>query len=88
MSNKKIKPRLKIYTEMNLNNFEFWGIAQDNVAILTEDEITQVTAFLAEINPNGLTEEEVNDIFGEYFDEVVLEHLGIDEETRREEMMY
>lgn len=66
---------MKIYTETNLTNFEFWSGAKDTVKYLTYEELEQIEAILEDIYPDGIDETTVNDIF--WFDtDFIAECLG------------
>lgn len=54
---------MKIYCEVTLNEFEFWCGATVLAEKLTNDELKQIEAYLEDLHPDGMTEEEVNDFF-------------------------
>jgi hypothetical protein len=66
---------MKIYTEENLTNFEFWGGARDTVRYLTDDELEQIEAILEDLNPDGMSDTEINDFFW-FEDDTIAEWLG------------
>lgn len=67
---------MRIYTEQNLPNFNFWAGAKDNAAMLTYSELEQLEFMLEDIYPDGMDETTINDIL--WFDfEWVCECLGI-----------
>lgn len=67
---------MKIYTEINLNSFEFWGGAKFNADMLNADELNQLEYILEDIYYDGIDETKVNDIM--WFDfEIVCEWLGL-----------
>lgn len=66
---------MKIYTEENLRNFEFWSGAEDTVKYLTYEELDKIEEMLEELNPNGMSETEVNDFFW-FEDDTIAEWLG------------
>jgi len=59
---------MKITSELNLLNFEFWsGAKQHN---FTYSELKEIQYLLEDIYPDGITETEINDLF--WFDEELL----------------
>lgn len=78
---------MKLYKEENLTNFNFWSGAADTVKHLTGEEITKIENMLEELNPEGMSETEVNDFF--WFEtDTIAEWLGyadFDELMGREE---
>lgn len=69
---------MKIYKEESLSGFEFWSGAKDRAEKLTDKEFDQIEATLEELNPDGMDETELNDLF--WFDfETVLEWIGKEE---------
>lgn len=66
---------MKIYTETNLNNFEFWSGAVDRVKYLTDNELEQIENIFEELYPDGVDETTINDFF--WFEEdTIAEWLG------------
>lgn len=66
---------MKIHKEQSLRDFEFWSGATDTVKYLTNDEIDQVENMLEELNPDGMSETEINDFFL-FEDDTIAEWLG------------
>ena len=66
---------MKIYTEQNLRNFEFWSGAKDTVKYLTFEELDTLEELLEESYPDGIGETELNDIFW-FEDDMLAEWLG------------
>lgn len=66
---------MKIYTEENLRNFDFWSGAKDTVKYLTDDELDTIEEILEELNPEGMSDTEVNDFFW-FEDDTIAEWLG------------
>jgi hypothetical protein len=52
---------MKIYTEMDLTEFEGWSGACDTLAELTEVQKKELQNYIEELYPDGLTETELND---------------------------
>lgn len=59
---------MKIYK--NLCDFNFWGGAKDNVEYLTEDDFNTIELDLESMYPDGIEENELNDLFRFDMDEV------------------
>ena len=68
---------MKITTEKSLRNFEFWSGAKDTVKYLTDEELDTIEGILEELNPEGLSETEINDTFWLGDDEIAY-WLGYD----------
>lgn len=60
-----------ITQDINLNDFEFWGPAGENVTALTADQLDELTDLLTEDYPDGLTATQLNDIFAYSFDSIL-----------------
>ena len=54
---------MKITKEESLSNFDFWSGAKDRVKYLTDDELDTIERILEELNPEGMSETEINDLF-------------------------
>ena len=72
---KKINEDVKITRESDLTDFEFLSGANYTVKFLTDDELRQIADILDELNPDGMTETEVNDFFW-FEDDTIAEWLG------------
>lgn len=70
---------MKVYSEINLRNFKFWGGAKDNVETLTSEQLDMVDSILEELYPYGMNETEINNFFGFGFD-TIRKWLGIEKE--------
>jgi hypothetical protein len=75
---------MKITTETNLNNFEFWASAEHNASLLTSDQLDTIESTLDELYPEGISDTDLNDLFWHEFD-TVLDWIGTDYETLIEE---
>jgi hypothetical protein len=77
---------MKIYREIPLTEFEFWAGAKDTIKYLTDYELEQLEQILEDLCPEGLSEEQLNDIF--WFErDLIAEWLGyedFDEIMRRD----
>lgn len=67
---------MKIYSEISLQNFEFWSGAKANAAQLTAAQLNTVEAILEDIYPDGVNETTINDLFWFEF-ETVADWLGL-----------
>ena len=77
---------MKIYREIPLTEFEFWAGAKDTVKYLTEFELKEIELILEDLCWEGLSEEQLNDIFWHERD-LIAEWLGyedFDEIMRRD----
>jgi len=77
---------MKIYREIPLTEFEFWAGAKDTIKYLTDYELEQLEQILEDLCPEGLSEEQLNDIFWHERD-LIAEWLGyedFDEIMRRD----
>lgn len=70
---------MKVYSEINLRDFEFWSRAKDNAETLTSEQLDKVDSILEELYPYGMNETEINNFFGFGFD-TIREWLGIEKE--------
>ena len=66
---------MKVYSEISLTRFEFWGGAKDRAKILTYEEMEQIEEIIEELYPYGIDEVNINDLFWFNFESVV-EMLG------------
>ena len=77
---------MRIYREIPLTEFEFWAGAKDTIKYLTDYELEQLEQILEDLCPEGLSEEQLNDIF--WFErDLIAEWLGyedFDEIMRRD----
>ena len=75
---------MKIYTENNLRDFEFWSGAVDTVKYLTKEELDAIETIFEDMYPDGMDETQINDIFW-FEDDWIAEMLGYND---FEEIMY
>lgn len=75
---------MKVYREISLTDFEFWGGAKSRVEKLTERELLTIEDFINDFESElDWSETMINDFF--WFDEEIwLEWLGITEEEWEE----
>ena len=52
---------MKVYSEISLTRFEFWGGAKDRAKILTYEEMEQIEEIVEELYPDGIDEVNIND---------------------------
>ena len=74
---------MKVYSEISLTRFEFWGGAKDRAKILTYEEMEQIEEIIEELYPDGMTETQLNDLMWFDFDDIK-SWLGIDDEDDEE----
>ena len=68
---------MKILSETNLRDFEFWAGAVDRVKYFSREQLDTVEEILIDIYPNGIDETTLNDLF--WFEEdTIAEWLGYD----------
>ena len=70
---------MKVYSEINLRDFEFWSGAKSNAETLTYEQLATVQYNLEEIYQDGMSETQINDFFWFDFD-TIREWLGIKDE--------
>lgn len=75
---------MKITSETNLRDFNFWSGAKENAEDLTINQLDQIEEILSELYPNGMTETKINDLFWFEFD-TVKEWLGIEDDEDNED---
>lgn len=68
---------MKIISETNLTNFEWWGPARENVKNLTFSQLDELDEVFDDQYPNGISATALNDIMAYQFDDVVAPILGI-----------
>ena len=66
---------MKVFSEINLSSFEFWGGAKLNADMLSVEELEQLDYILEDCYSEGVSETMVNDIMWFEF-EWVCEMLG------------
>ena len=74
---------MKVYSEINLRDFEFWSGAKSNAETLTDEQLDMVESILEDAYPDGISETQINDIFWFDFD-TIREWLGINNEEEEE----
>ena len=75
---------MKVYSEINLRDFEFWSGAKSNAETLTSEQLDIVESILEDAYPDGISETKINDFFWFEFD-TIREWLGIKDEEEEEE---
>lgn len=68
---------MRVITETNLRDFEFWSGAADTAKYLTDGEFDTIEDLLEAESPNGMTDTEINDFFW-FEDKTIAEWLGYD----------
>ena len=74
---------MKVYSEINLRDFEFWSGAKLNAETLTSKQLDIVGSILEDAYPDGISETQINDFFWFDFD-TIREWLGIKGEEEEE----
>jgi hypothetical protein len=69
---------MKIYREISLREFDFWGEARNTVKYLTNDELDRIERILEEICIKSLSETELNDFFW-FENDVIASWLGYED---------
>ena len=69
---------MKIYTETSLSTFDFWSGAEDIANELTEEQFNIIEAQLEMDYPDGMSDEDVNDIF-RFDEDYIAQILGYDD---------
>ena len=69
---------MKIYTEVSLSNFEFWSGAEDIANELTEEQFNIIETQLEMDYPDGMSDEDVNDLF-RFDEDYIAQILGYDD---------
>jgi hypothetical protein len=74
---------MKVISEISISDFESWsGAKETQERILQEGKGEEFDALIEELYPDGLTDTQLNDIL--WFDESILEMIGIYEEEEEE----
>ena len=68
---------MKITSELNLSNFDFWSGAKDHK--FTNSELEQIELILSDFYPDGITDTQLNDLFW-FEEENLCDRIGIDYE--------
>lgn len=66
---------MKITSELNLTNFEFWSGAKNNS--FTYSELKEIENSLEELYPDGMAETTINDLFW-FEEEFLCDCIGLD----------
>ena len=74
---------MKVYSEINLRDFEFWSGAKSNAETLTSEQLDIIESILEDAYPDGISETQINDFFWFEFD-TIREWLGIEDEEEEE----
>lgn len=54
---------VKIYSEIDIRDFEFWEGAEYTADAFTEEELATIQDRLVELYPDGMSDVELNDLF-------------------------
>lgn len=77
---------MRVYSEISLRNFQFWGGAKLNADMLTIEELDSVEDVLTDICGDEIGETMINDIFWFEFDSVC-EWIGIRYDEEKDEVI-
>ena len=71
---------MKIYAEISLSEFDFWGPAEEVVSYLTNEELEYIEQTLEDMNDDKTMwdKTELNDLFA-YREDVIASILGYDD---------
>lgn len=71
---------MKIYEEISLSEFEFWGPAKEIVSYLTDKDLEYIEDILEDMNEAGIrwNKTELNDLFA-YRENIIASILGYDD---------
>ena len=78
---------MRIYDDMSLENFEFWGdTARSNAESLSSSDMDRLELMLEEMYPDGIDATALNDLFWFDFDTVkqwlgIVDHTDTDTDT-------
>jgi len=65
---------MKVYSEINLRNFDFWSGAKNHS--FTYEELEEIQYQLEDIYPDGLEDVQINDLFW-FEEEFLCELIGL-----------
>lgn len=71
---------MKIFSDINLCDFQFWSGARDRVENLTNDDFEVIERELEALYPDGIDDGELNDLFWFDFD-MIAKFLGYENEA-------
>lgn len=54
---------MKIYSEIDIRDFEFWEGAEYVADVFSEDDLEEIQNRLVELYPDGMSDVELNDLF-------------------------
>lgn len=77
---------MKIYIDLDLENFDFWSGARKNAELLTSDELDEIGARLGELYPEGLSETQLNEFFWFGFD-WLCELIGLEYDAKNDKII-
>ena len=80
----QIQTIMKIISKIGIADFKAWsGAIETKQAIIDAGKCDEFDSYIDELYPDGLTDTQLNDIL--WFDESLLEMLGISEEEEDDE---
>ena len=75
---KDVDESIKTIEEIDLEDFDFWGPAEEVFELLTDDERSMAQDYIEEMYPDGIGKTELNDIFA-YDDDFILSITGLED---------
>nr|CAI9751294.1 hypothetical protein DGKKSRWO_DGKKSRWO_CDS_0026 [uncultured phage]CAI9752149.1 hypothetical protein CVNMHQAP_CVNMHQAP_CDS_0026 [uncultured phage] len=69
---------MKVYQEINLEEFQFWGSAEVFTSKLTSEEFKQLEENFNELYPDGISATDLNDIFS-FDSDNIAKYLGYED---------
>ena len=77
---------MKVYNEMSLTRFEFWGGAKANAERLTYEEMEQIEEIIEYLYPYGIDKVNINNLFWFEFKSAV-EWLGYEYNKEKDKII-
>lgn len=62
---------MKIITETNIRDFEFWSKARSNADLLSYSELDEIESIIVDTYPEGIDDTQLNDLFWHDFNSVL-----------------
>ena len=55
---------MKVYSEVDIRDFEFWEGGKYVADVFSQDDLEEIQNKLEELYPDGMSDTELNDLFG------------------------
>lgn len=75
---KRIKESFKVTQEIDLDDFDFWGPAEERFYLLTDDEKQMAQEWIEDAYPDGIDKTSLNDMFA-YDDDFICQLTGLED---------